>query len=432
MCIRFEVICNLRKWAFLSAAAAGIAVIGCGGGGKTTPPVTTGGGIPSTSVTVNINENFGAIATTFLTGAGRAPGDIQVFVDRLVFEDQFGFAQNLTVGKTYNVNSYSSDIVRVPVPFANVPASSRLFEQFTLDFQGVRRENNAGGFVDLTIPEPLTVPARVRVYPGRDTSLPVYLSPTMFNVVGTDATLDVDEFLQRNGLFNFGDSITGFFNDYVSFDISQMDDSVAKPTLANGATAARIYVNGDNYALSAAGDRGAFEVLTANADEPIPGLFGPAGNIAGTSTPGTYSLYEADPSDIAGLLRIVAVQGTWRPYTQVLANFGTFEFITFPNARDDQEQEIAVVLRDPGTGHIRNFYFGYADFEARTFSVFPIANIVDGSVAGELSGTISNFVRRGGTPTSSPTEARYGQFNFTDGTLPAGFRSSGTFVVYRK
>jgi hypothetical protein len=319
-----------------------------------------------------------------------------------------------------------------------------LFERFNLDFTGFQQETVSGGvttYVDVTPPPSESFDARIRVLPGRDSSLPIFLDDSMFSESGGVVSFDRDQFELRNNIEGVGDPILTYFSDYVSFDISAMS-SADRPLLSNGSAATRVFVSGDNYALGApGGTSNRFEVLTLDSIEPIVGTYGLEGTIAGRSTPGTYTLRQADPSDLTGIAQITAAAGVWRDSARTFTGFGTFEFILFPTSRlepssgagdnglrPDEDQELAIVQRN-GAGQVTSFYFGYADLSTGEFFAYPIRNLVDASVTGEVTGILSNFRNANGGSTSSFDLVRSGSFTFTGGS--GGFPTSGTFTVYR-
>ena len=439
---------NLRKWALFIAATVAVAIIGCGGGGSdrsSTSATNATTATTASNLSVNLNEDFGTIQFTYLTGQGRAPGDLVAVVRRLEVEDQLGTVRTvLETPHRVPLDEYVIDMVRLNVPFTG--ESVRLFEQFTLDFVGFEEEGVDGSgnpiFMNRTPPPPVQFPARIRVLPGRDTSVPIFLDDSMFTVVGGSVEFNEDAFRLRNNLENASDELTTYFSDYVSFDLSGLSAADA-PTLSNGQVAQRVFLSGDNYALGTTDGSPRIEVLTLDAAEPIVGTFGPEGTLGGRSTPGTYDLKQIDPTDLAGIAQITAAAGVWRDYTRVFTGFGSFEFITFPTSRHeaanstngngidpDQDQELAIVRRN-AAGVVTAFYFGFADLDTGAFTAYPINQLVSAGTDGEISGTLTNYTNANGGGTVSFDLVRRGTFSFT-GPVPSGFPTTGTFVVYRK
>lgn len=436
---------NLRKWAFFIAAAATVAVIGCGGGGGGSNTSSTNGnpttGTPGSNLTVNLNENFGTVQFTYLTGQGRAPGDLVAVVRRQQVTDQFGTVRTqLSDPLSLPLEEFVLGQRDLNIPFTG--QSVRLFEKYRLEFSGFLEEDLDGEgnptYLDRTPPGPAEFPARIRVLPGRFTSLPVLLDGGMFSLEGNDVVFNEDQFRLRNNIVSETDPLRTYFSDYVSFDLTNMA-AADRPVLSNGAVADQLFISGDNYAIGA---NGRYEVLTLDSSEPIVGTFGPEGTQGGRETPGTYNLTQVDPSDLSGIARITAAAGQWRSAGRAFSGAGEFEFILFPTSRDeagdstdpngiqpDRDQEIAIVKRN-SAGAITAFYFGFADLDAGTFTAYPISNLVDAGVSGEVTGTIANYRNASGSSTTAFELVRRGTFTFSGGT--PGFPTEGTFVVYRE
>lgn len=438
---RFEEIRNLRKWAFFIAAAC--AVIGCGGGGNDSSSGSGSGGTTTgTSLQTKLNSDYGTIQFTYLVGQGRAAGDLVAVVRNLEVEDEYGLVRTqLEADHSLPLDNYIIDVVRLNVPFTS--QSNRLFESFPLIFTGFKVETSTGDYTELDPPTTVTFPSRIRVLPGRDTSLPLFIDDSMFAQDGSGGvTFDSDLFSLRNGIESSTDPILTYFSDYVSWDLSSMDES-KRPTLTDGTVATRLFLSGDNYAIGATN---MFEVLTLDASEPISGTYGDE-NIGNTiKTPGTYTLLQADPSDLFGVAQITAAAGVWRDSVRALSGTSTFDFILFPTSRyeaaddsngnglrPDEDQEIMIVQRNT-TGGIVEMYYGYADLATGEFYAYPIKDIVNAGIDGELSGTLSNY-KTSQSSTSTTTvydSVKYGTYTFsTSSTLPSGFLNTGTFFVYR-
>ena len=82
---------------------------------------------------------------------------------------------------------------------------------------------------------------------------------------------------------------------------------------------------------------------------------------------------------------------------------------------------------------ITQFYYGYADLNAGTFRAYPLKNLPNADVTGELLGTLSGLTGAGGGSTALPSAVRNGSFKFAAGSaLPAGFTASGRFTAFRR
>lgn len=465
---RIEVNRLLKKWAFLSVSAA-LVVIGCGGSGGSGSgnhgSTNTSGGIPGTNVQINIatadqnGNTYGIADFLYLTGQARDPGDLAAVVKRITVEDQYGQASNNGAPETkLPLKLYTSSIVNVDVPFTT--QNSRLFESFTLDFLRFEAEGSTSSATPTKLypPVPTTDPttgvannlfkSRIRLFPGRHTSIPIFLDDSMFadngvavadtsNVLGDNVgstvvshdgtTFNADIFRFRN--LDSNSRLTSFLSDYVGFDISAMA-TTSRPVLTDGSVAGRFYISGDAYAISVAGTRGRFEVLTTDSTQPLVGNFGPQNSGTNSTAPGTYDLTQLDPTDLDQKAKITSLQGIWRDYQSVMSGFGTFEVIAFPNVQDNNEAEIVMVARNGST--ITNLYYGVLDYSVGKFQAWPIKNIVSAAVTNEIDGTISGLKTSAGSITNVPDAIRYGNYTVTSGTLPTGFQNTGTFVVFRK
>ena len=394
-----------------------------------------------------------SVDVTYNTGQGRAPGSLTAVLNRLIFEDSLfpaGDDRNtiialLTPSRSLQLDGYTSQTASVNVPMNNLgfsgPVNGRLFEEFSLDIDHLLVENGAGGLSSVFGPggNPVvieTFPSNVKALAGRHTSLQVFIDDAMITYDGSDVTFDRDLFEQVNltddGTGTF--KLLGWISDYLVFDISAVAN---KPTMSNSVPATRVWFSGDSIALS--GDVGAgpeaMEVLTA-LSPPIEGLFTPPVALPGGTGPGTYNLRQVDPRDLSNLARITALQGIWRNYVEPqtskspLLNLGNFECIMFPQSLDADKYDMVVISRN-GSGTITNMYFGEANFDTATFSIWPIAQVDDGDASNEVSGSLSGLLDRNGSAAATPNHVRSGSFSITNGGVPAGFNTTGRFIVFR-
>ncbi len=391
-------------------------------------------------------KGAGAVDVNFLTGQGRDLGELLAIVNHVVLQDDLGPEDTkLQAEVTLRLKGFQSQIVHLDVRPGG--RDSRLFQNYPLEVLRFEQDNG-GGFstlpaatTDLSPDErgfPATFPARIRVFPGRDTSLPVFFDDSMVTIEQDGQVyLNAPQFEAINMPAN-NPQLLAFISDYVMFDISGMADG-DKPILSSGDPAGRIYFSGDNIAISQGGqfsnppgpDRGIFEALTLDVNNPISGFYGPQQNLGTGSSPGTYSLVTPDPTDLTGTARITSLQGIWRPFSQVVSDSTGFVFLTMPTSDDNGDQD--VVLVQHSGDKVTNMYFGFADLEAGTFRVYPIKDVVSGITAGELTGTVSSYVTASGTPTAVPHQVRIGAFTFDPGSsLPSGFPNTGAFLVFRR
>jgi hypothetical protein len=423
-------------------AAAAVVVIGCQGGGSggvaTTGATATTGG--DNTATANLTVPAGLINVFYITGQGRAAGSPTAVIRRVYFEDEFDVVEPLIMPeRQLGLDAYSVQTVEISAPITQV--NSRFFDTFTLEVSKIRKEQAGGGYVEYggASNQPILIDQfdlHMRVFPSRTTSLAVFLN---------DAMLDIDEnavpqpalvwdrqlFIDTN-FDPFEGKMLAFISDYVAFDISAMATG-DRPVMSSGPFASKVYFSGDGQALSVSGSTGVFEVLIPSGH--IDGTFNgpvPPANIS------SYTLTQIDPRDLLGVAKITSLQGTFRNYQEVLNNISRFEFITFPTSIDDEKQELVIIERNGG-GAIIRMHFGEVDLLNGTFNAWPIANIDDASTDFEITGTVSGFVNRNGTPigvasSDDADDVRAGTFTFDtpDPDLPASYATTGRFVVFRR
>lgn len=463
----------MRKWAFLYSAAA-IAVIGCGGSGNGSSHSSGGGGGGGTknngSIAIRLSSLTttppGAIEVAYLTGQGRAPGDLTAVVQRVLFQDSYGEVTNPLAPQTDCVLSgFQNNVVHLDVSFAQATGvPSRLFTSFQLDFLQFNQETDSpvqGDYIVLTKPVgfPKTYPASVRVFPGRTTSLPVFIDDSMFTVdAANPQQVDYTEsqFLLANGATS-SNPMQGFLSDFVSFNLNKVPAN-AVPTLVPTVTgvpsspAVRVFFSGDVYAVSSASSGAPnFEALALDPTMPIGGNLGPAGTLTGPGGTlphaGTYSLLQLNPTDLTQTAHVVAMQGIWREHSTVLTQStgkalaaGSY-VVTFPSSSDNNVQEMVAFVQDgtvtsTGVPNISNLYYGFIDMDALTFSLYPVIDIMTGATAGGLTGTVGQMYTKQGATTAAPDLVRSGvySFNTSDGSLAAATTAglkNGTFFVFR-
>ncbi|HSI74199.1 MAG TPA: hypothetical protein VK934_13565 [Fimbriimonas sp.] len=443
--------------------AAAIVVLGCAGGGDSgTSGGTDSGGTTGSALRVNIPTPSGHIMPPgrlelgFLTGQGRAIGDLTLVITRASVYDEFGEITNPLAPRTYlALGSYSFQIVPLTIPFTD--QNSRLFENYTLD--PLEMQEDIGSGAHNTYPDtcfavrrsdgtlsrawpPNPIPIVARVFPGRSTSVPIFLDDSMFAITqdpdapagdpcgGTVVAFDEARFAAINE-----PPIRGFINDYVSFDISAMpaNERPRMSGLSGGQVVGRVFVSGDNYAISNQGLSGDFEVLTPQVEAPIKGNFGPPGTIGGSTHPGTFTLLQLDPTDLFNLRKIVALQGIWREYDAVVSGFSTWNMVTFPNTDDANIQEVVYFQRD-GNGVISNFFFGYVDLDLDEAHLFPVDTLVSGIInpSEEAIVHIDSQIDKHGVPTNASQLTRSGTFSVSvQGGLPSDAAGSGNYLVFR-
>lgn len=458
---------NVLKWS-AAASALAIALIGCAGSNGTSSGTggttgTTGGLFPDVA-SVNLPDTPGYAQISFLTGAGRGPNSSAV-IRRVSLSDTFGSAEtSLQSEKLLVFTNYNSQILPLNIPNVLGQPSRNLTQ---LQFYFVSYTAADGTVFDAVTGLPKTLTADLRVFPGRQSHIPIFFDQDVITVGTTggvtSATFDEAHFNAIN--FPAGDSQIpkSILSDYVSFDISSLDDS-KKPLLSDGSKGTRMFFSGDSYALTSSDPYLAVadfeQLIPAGQDNVIVGrCAGPAsipnGNGSVSTTAGTYSLLQVDPTDIINPIprRITGLQGIWKEHFKqakttggildlgYLKNVHTFEAVAIPGSDDGARQDVIFVsqtlsVQADGTtkATINQLYWGYIDYEAKTVAIYPAANLpsvsTDLNLAGEVTGTIGNQYNSGGTITTSSSQTRFAAFTLS--SPPAGFPASGTIVVLRR
>lgn len=446
----------MKKWPLFLLGSAAIVVIGCGGvgSGKHTTSTTTTTGNGDSIATVNLAGPGGVVPPPFVnidyvTGQGRAQGDIVANIGPTNLIDANGNIATIPLPQYLNLllNGYTQQIESLDIT-TNRNANSNFYTIFELiipQIQILDDQNN----VSQTITGPNgsyfvdhQFAAKIPAFPGRQTALNVYLDDAIIAVDPNTGnyTFNVNQFLNSNT--TAGDpSVIGWLSDYVQFDISHMA-AANRPLLADGVTPASwVFFSGEDQRY------GASPPISGSSTQGFT-VYTPVGTLTGTiqgpnqiANYGSYTLRVPDPRDLSNKAKITALQGIYRPVAQVMNNLGTFEVITFPHAGDDQSQDMIMMVRD-ANGNITNMYFGIVnlgstvlgggagDIPADSFAVYPIANLATGDISGQITGTVSAFSDSSGATTTVPQNARAGRYSMS-GTLPAGFRTSGRFIVFR-
>ncbi len=432
---------RLKNWiaAFLVCAL----IVGCGGGGSGTGGTSGGtGGTGGTSggrgiPTVNLGT-ASQVQVLYLSGQGRrAPGSqiaelgpIQVQNGPADFAptEQQGSGSAVRIQLDgYTLNQFVFSVTVSPdQPFKE-------YTEFPLSIAKID-EDTGSGFTTVysgpTFTESPPFSADVRVFPGRQTTLQVNLNDAMLRFDPSDG-LVFDRFqFESENYAPFNDKVNGFLSDLVAFDITGLSNA-SRPLMENGSRAEQIFFSGDLIALSAGFEtEGSFELL-----DPIviveTGIIKPPTNLGGTPAPGTYLAKELDPrnSDPNVDVRISALQGFYRPYTEVLGNLSDFGAVAFPNSRSELgigDLFDVVFFNRNAAGQITALWQGIVSFDTDTQGVielWPISNIKDGVADPLGSGTI--------TYTKVNGVVKQGTFSITTSTEAFPFPRSGGFVVFR-
>lgn len=455
----------LKKWLCAAPIVAMLGVIGCGGlnageGGTATGGTNaTGGGNggltsgPSVGPSFNFT-NVGEVQVAFLTGQGRAVGSLIAVIRNIEFSDSLGRVPNLDQqaypplrlqldGYTYNSRTFTVDVPSTQ--------ETRFFDSFPFEIYGLEEITNEEGAT-----RPLTnqVPALIyrsilsdlRVFPGRQVSLQMFLDDDMIGFDGSNATFDADSFTAKN--YSNG-KVGSFFSDFAHFDISEMADA-DRPTMFNGSKAKYVLFSGDSIAVANAyGVEGGFELLqpirATSGTINLPSLIGNDPTVQGGKSPGSYSLFQTDPRDLDGIAKLTSLNGTWRSINDLVNNLPEWMFLTMPTSNDidtdaDITNEQQVVLFQQKGGKVVKMWQGKLTFsdsngdgvqDTGSFSVWPISQVVDATASNQVDGTVSNLLVRADSSTSGKLNVFGGNYTITIGA-PAGAPASGRFYVFRR
>lgn len=332
----------------------------------------------------------------------------------------------------------------VPVP----DGTTRLFDTFFLNIDTLVDDPSPGvppdsdkvsvGDADTPFVQELALPANIRVFPSRETTVPIFLNDAMIQVSEDPqipTTFLPDIFQDRNHT-----PIEGFLSDFLKIDISSM--GAKRPIMSNGQPADAVYFSGDRYAFSAGGSKGYFELLTSDVASPTPGEFQNPVLIGTTQTPGIYRTLVPDPTDPSGNpAKITELLGIFRLLIDpqvagrsMLVNAGNFEVILMPRSTGEDDMQILLIALDGAKA--TNLYWGDARIGAGSFVAYPVANLATGSAVGAIQGSLTGYLNVNGAPVtigdpSDGGKVRYGRYALGSGA-PQGFKTTGRFVVYRR
>ncbi len=460
---------DLRNWAVVAAAA--IAIIGCGGsGGSNSSGGSTSGtggsqgrGLP----TINLSS-FGSVQAVFLSGQGRrAPGSLvavinQFQIQRVNAQDQLERVPALDQQNLpdlhiqldgYTLNAFEFDVSMN----ANEPA--RLYTELPLQIFELDQldQNNQVTRLTTTTPAFIADPPfdlDLVVFPGRQTTVQIALDDS---IVGFDEstgslTFDRDLFISKNYDVR-SNTIKSFISDFIAFDLTGMA-TADRPKMPNNVPVEMALFSGDGIAVSAGfGHDNTFALL-----DPIAiqnGIITKGPILGGIRASGSYILQEPDPRDLTQVAKITALQGVWRPFTDVISGVGTSAMIAFPNSDVDIDQNLAtenqqqvVLFKLDAAGKVTSMYQGVIRYDAGgttkpttgQLSIWPISQVVTADPANQVTGTVSNLVTvpfyafdSGGNPKLIQYAVKSGDYAITS-AVPGNFQfaNKGSFVVFRK
>lgn len=442
----------MKNWAFALAAGL-VLIVGCSGSGGGNGGGGNGGngGNGESTAQVNLPNVPGVLEHIFLTGQGRAQGDLSAVVNKVAVEDQFGYFPKLVSPPlALQLNGYTHNIATQDVLTTN----SREFDVYDLNVLQLLQDNGDGSSttygdgVNPIVEEQF--PAYFRMFPARTTQMSIRLDDSMFNPNNNPA-FDKNQFEIINEFSFQGNPsrMNGFLADYVYFDLSALGASdqpdIPDPNIGGKATA--LWMSGDSFAIGikapgaedhAPPDAYPFIVLTPSGY--ASGLH--VGERTGTDTngnpiliPGTYSIVQDDPRDNDPVHKITALMGPYKSFKKTITGYGQstdhFEIIAFPSTFDDGVDDI--VLFNYVGGQITKLYFGQMDLTAGTISAFPVNQITDPTnVQNEVTGTVSGLVDGFGSTTTDVQKVKVGHYTLNAPNRPPTFSASGRFIVYRR
>lgn len=451
---------HLNKVLWTAAGVTVFFIIGCGGGGNglsTTGGATggatggsTGNATGGSSLSVaapSFQTGAAEVQVQFLSGQGRAAGDTRAVISRINFVDSSGVAypSHLADAIYVGLNQYS--VNRMPLPLTLAPGqTSQEFAQFELTVNSWDTQTSSGSWASVggqngNYAVDQFYPVTAGAFPGRFEVLPVFLDDSMFTE-GFDVNSFPYTIFDANGAFessnmpNGETTIQAVFGDFVHFNIAGV---AGAPTFNAasayaGKTVTDVYFSGDQIAISSGNTQGAdFQILEPNngyADGTVGAVNADTGNQMPINAL-TYNMVVPDPRDITGVARIPAGIGSLRDVSSVTTGLGAFEVMMIPQSGDGNTQTVVAFTKAAGqVSAVTNLYYGTADLNAKTVTLYPIADLTNGTTNGQISGTLSNLIGSGGSTTTTPSQAYFGSYNL-NGSLPTGFTASGRFFVFR-
>lgn len=456
-------------------AACAAVVIGCGGGGGGGSRSTGGSNpTPGSGMAVQLDQNYGIVQVQYLTGQGRAPGDLYLQITRQTISNGDGVDivnRDSIAPLNLRLDGYQTVAARLNVPFGITTAGrpdARNFNTLTFDPSDVLTDDGTGRLsVAGSLPDnlPVALDARIRAFAGRTSVVQLRVSSQTFFVDPNTGGYTFDEAYFKDLNYSTDETdpdgvgrVSSRFSDFVRFPLTyvpvelrpDLATSVDGDVLPNGAQ--YVYFSGDNVALSsAAGGAGStFQEVGPEFDQIVVGKWseGSAGGFLGT-----YDLRENNPGlPEGGPTSLISIYGNFRDYNTVLTGGGTFEIVMFPNSGDTYTFEgnagsgvrgrlgdIVAIVRN-ANNQITNMYYGGVDFGDKTFELFPIrglgADPADPDIANaRLTGTIGNLRDRTGGETVNYAAVR--SFTYTFGSSVGsgdtqGFLTTGNATVFRK
>jgi hypothetical protein len=433
----------------MAMAAAALLMVGCGGGDGSGGTATTSGasgggsGITRAYPTFNLNATGGIVQVNYLSGSdrrSRATGSLVAVIDNVEFLDETrdripDFPQGVPKALNIVLDTPVVNATELPVTFSS-DLSSRTFTEFPFSIRKLQQIQSDGTAGDvLTDPSPILTSAspfdaRVRVFPGRYTSVQVRLNEQMLTFDPSNPagglTFDEDKFTAANYDLRTR-SIRGFISDYLSFDISGVS-AAQRPPMSSGGFADRIHFSGDAIAISRGiGTTSTFELLDPVAIKS--GVLRAGVQIGDRKAENTYTLNDTTSTGAA----VAAMGGVWKEHTRMVNAAGDVTVIAFPNGDDDEAAGQQLIIYRESAGKVTAMWQGQVDYgtggnpDGGVIKLFPISTVTSAVPSAAIAtGTVSNLVRSNGMVVR-------GAWTLT-GAIPAGwtFPTSGEFAVYRR
>ncbi|MBS1724020.1 MAG: hypothetical protein JSS66_13830 [Armatimonadetes bacterium] len=429
----------MKKW--LIAFTASAVLIGCGGGsgldglnGGGSGGGSGGGGGTRTIPTPNLGPNA-QMQVLYLSGQGRrSPGSQIAILDNIIIKnsstdfypkDHQGSGAGVRIQLDgYTLNQYVFD---VPM---TIGAASKTYGLFPLEIARMDEEDQSGQFNPIFTGPPQLVGSfdtNIQLYPGRQTTIQVVLNDQMLRFDSQlGVVFDSNQFKLEN--YNPADNkIEGFISDMVSFDCSALAPA-DRPLMTDGSRAVMAHFSGDSIGISgqfnnSAKPKALFDILS-----PIvidSGVLTKEEIVGGRKAPGIYTVNEPDPRDPFGNAKLVAIQGIYRPYTEVLNNLSDFGMIAMPTSRNTDTYQVVLFNRD-ANGTITALWQGTMKATGATKGVlrlFSLDQLPDAGASPRATGEVS-FTKVGGL-------IRQGTFSVAQSPANFPFPKTGGFGVFR-
>ena len=424
---------TLKKW--LIAFTASAVLVGCGGGsgiGGGTSGGSSGGsggdrGIP----TVNLSHVAQA-QILLLSGQGRraTTSQIAVIENLRIYNDSGDFEpkdlQNSGSPLRVQLDGYTLNQFVFDVPLA-VGGPSKSFKQFPLEIAKMDQKDDTGVTTLYAGPPVLFSPffeLNMKLFPGRQTTAQIVLNDQILSFDQTSGIVFDRAAFESENYAPFNGKINAFLSDMVAFDVSNLA-AADRPLMTSGSRGTTVHFSGDSIGVSAGFDvDGSFEMLSPVVTDT--GVLKRPEVLGGRPAPGTYTVMEPDPREpFDPSIKIVAIQGIYRQYTELLGNLGSFNAVALPTSRSTTANQVVFFNRNEA-GAITAMWQGVVDFTQNTKGVirlFSLDQLPDAGAAPRATGTVL-FTKVNGV-------VKEGTFSMVNTPANFPFPKSGGFVVLR-